>query len=91
MCYKQRKKSKHIKNPTKPLLSLYIQIYLQNHILLIKASIVYLRLILEEFRKMVKILIPQMNKSEIVNHFKIEGYAQTHHPDEHHPDSNYIS
>ena len=40
---------------------------------------------------MVKILIPQMNKSEIVNHFKIEGYAQTHHPDEHHPDSNYIS
>ena len=30
----------------------------------------------EEFRKRVKILIPKMKKSEIVNHFKIEGYSR---------------
>ena len=31
----------------------------------------------EEFRKKVKILIPQMEKSEIVNHFQKEGYPRT--------------
>ena len=30
----------------------------------------------EEFRIRVEILIPQMEKSEIVNHFKIEGYPK---------------
>ena len=30
----------------------------------------------EEFRRRVKILIPQMEKSEIVNHFKKEGYLR---------------
>ena len=30
----------------------------------------------EEFRRKVKILIPQMEKSEIVNHFKKEGYPR---------------
>ena len=30
----------------------------------------------EEFRKRVKILIPQMEKSEIVNHFQKEGYPR---------------
>ena len=30
----------------------------------------------EEFRKRVNILIPQMNKSEIVNHFQKEGYPR---------------
>ena len=30
----------------------------------------------EEFRKAVNILIPQMEKSEIVNHFKKEGYPR---------------
>ena len=30
----------------------------------------------EEFRKRVKILIPQLKKSEIVNPFKIEGYPR---------------
>ena len=30
----------------------------------------------EEFRKKVKILIPQMKKSKIVNHFQKEGYPR---------------
>jgi transposase len=30
----------------------------------------------EALRKMVKILIPQMKKSEILNHFQKEGYPQ---------------
>ena len=30
----------------------------------------------EEFRRRVKVLIPQMEKSEIVNHFQIEGYPR---------------
>ena len=30
----------------------------------------------EEFRKRVKILFPQMEKSEIVNHFQKEGYPR---------------
>ena len=30
----------------------------------------------EEFLTRVKILIPQMEKSEIVNHFKIENYPE---------------
>ena len=30
----------------------------------------------EEFRRKVKILIPQMKKSEIVNHFQKEGYPR---------------
>ena len=30
----------------------------------------------EEFQRRVKILIPQIEKSEIVNHFKIEGYPK---------------
>ena len=30
----------------------------------------------EEFRKSLKILIPQMEKSEIVNHFQKEGYPR---------------
>jgi hypothetical protein len=31
----------------------------------------------ESLRKRVKILIPQMKKSEIVNHFQKEGYPRT--------------
>ena len=31
---------------------------------------------LEEFRRRVKILIPHMEKSEIVNHFQKEGYPR---------------
>ena len=30
----------------------------------------------EEFRRIVKILIPQMEKSEIVNHFEKQGYPR---------------
>ena len=30
----------------------------------------------EEFRRMIKILIPQMEKSEIANHFQKEGNAR---------------
>ena len=30
----------------------------------------------EEFRRRVKILIPKMEKSEIVNHFQKEGYTR---------------
>jgi hypothetical protein len=30
----------------------------------------------EDLRKMVKILIPQMEKSEILNHFQKEGYPR---------------
>ena len=30
----------------------------------------------EEFRRRVKILIPQMEKSKIVNHFQKEGYPR---------------
>ena len=30
----------------------------------------------EEFRKRVKMLIPQMKKSKIVNHFQKEGYRR---------------